>query len=119
MLHAIKVFSTALWSSYVKTFSISDNKVLSAKGRIHWTKIHIPALNVSNDMTYSNTNKTEFIANSLRRNFTLNQDVVNLRIVDIITTKFEQFLNSNHDKTVNPAIYFLHEESENQQVSRS
>lgn len=45
-------------------------------------------------MAYSNIAKAEFIDESRRSQFTINHDVVNPRIPDVVNTKVEQFLNT-------------------------
>lgn len=42
-------------------------------------------------MAYFNTDKDELIAYSLRSQFTLNQDVVNTEMVDIVNSEDRQF----------------------------
>lgn len=48
-------------------------------------------------MNSSSTDKAKLNADSLIGQFELSQDAANLRIVDIVKTKLEQFYNTNSD----------------------
>lgn len=54
-------------------------------------------------MPYSNSDKAGLVADSFTSQFSLNRDVVNTRMLDIVNSEVEQFLSTPHDNTLNPA----------------
>lgn len=57
-------------------------------------------------MILSNTDKADLIAESFRSQFTLKHDIVNPRMLDIVDTVVEQYINTNHNNTLNLFIQF-------------
>lgn len=80
-----------------------DNTIWQAAARIRRTQTHIPVLKSINKTTYTNTEKAELIANSLRSQFTLNSDVENPRVTALMESTVSNFLNENINNTLSPA----------------
>lgn len=97
------MFSTN-WDDSVhvlKSLSTFNSTIRLETARIRRIKTHIPGLNGSNGTACSNSDKAEIYARSLRSQITLNPDVVNPRMVDIVASKIEEFLHTDHVNTLN------------------
>lgn len=55
-------------------------------------------------LTLTRLSSLETSLRSLRNQFTLNQDVFKPRMVDVVNTEVEHFLNTTHNYTLNPAL---------------
>lgn len=61
---AIYKFKNERWNMFVKSLWMEDNTIWKTASRICKTRTQIPAINSLNDMAYTNTEKTEAIAES-------------------------------------------------------
>lgn len=67
---------------------------------VHRIRLDTLPLNGRNSMVYSNTDKAEIVADSIKIHFIFNYDIANLRIVDIVNADITQLLNTSHDNTL-------------------
>ena len=87
----------------ILSLSTENNTIRNAASRIRRTRTHIPAIfGLNGNMAFTNTQKAEAIAESLRNQFTPNP-VLDHAFSTMVEDSVQNALNENTENTLNPA----------------